>query len=128
MHACCGGEKHGWDRLEVERRWLPPTLRCFIFGENPGTLRPSTSISALQVTRRTKSRSAEPFFVDYISKASLPRRLSRDSRKRVFYSITPLGATCPPRSSAPRDKRRCGMRRAASGTPTIFAFGSPNRA
>lgn len=36
MPACCGAEKHGWDRLEVERRWLPPTLRCFIVGENPG--------------------------------------------------------------------------------------------
>lgn len=36
MHACCGAEKHGWDRLEVERRWLPPILRCFIVGENPG--------------------------------------------------------------------------------------------
>ena len=36
MHACCGAEKHGWDRLEVERYWLPPILRCFIVGENPG--------------------------------------------------------------------------------------------
>ena len=36
MHTCCGAEKHGWDRLEVERCWLPPILRCFIVGENPG--------------------------------------------------------------------------------------------
>lgn len=36
MLACCGAEKHGWDRLEVERRWLPPTLRCLVVGENPG--------------------------------------------------------------------------------------------
>lgn len=36
MHACCGAEKHEWNRLEVERRWLPPTLRCFIVGESPG--------------------------------------------------------------------------------------------
>lgn len=39
MPACCGVEKHGWDRLEVERRWLPPTLRCFVVGENPGDTR-----------------------------------------------------------------------------------------
>ncbi len=36
MLACCGVEKHEWDRLEVERCWLPPTLRCFVVGENPG--------------------------------------------------------------------------------------------
>lgn len=36
MLACCGAEKHEWDRLEVERCWLPPTLRCFVVGENPG--------------------------------------------------------------------------------------------
>jgi hypothetical protein len=34
--VCCGAEKHAWDRLEVERHWLPATLRCFIVGENPG--------------------------------------------------------------------------------------------
>lgn len=36
MRICCGAEKHEWDRLEVERRWLPPTLECFVVGENPG--------------------------------------------------------------------------------------------
>lgn len=36
MPTCCGAEKHGWDRQEVERRWLPTTLRCFVVGENPG--------------------------------------------------------------------------------------------
>lgn len=36
MLACCGEDKHGWDRLEVERRWLPQTLRCLVVGENPG--------------------------------------------------------------------------------------------
>lgn len=36
MLACCGAEKHEWDRWEVERRWLPATLRCFVVGENPG--------------------------------------------------------------------------------------------
>ncbi len=36
MLACCGAQKHEWDRLEVERRWLPLTLRCFVVGENPG--------------------------------------------------------------------------------------------
>jgi hypothetical protein len=34
--ACCGAEGHEWDRLEVETRWLPKKLRCFIVGENPG--------------------------------------------------------------------------------------------
>jgi hypothetical protein len=34
--ACCAAQQHEWDRLEVEREWLPPTLRCFIVGENPG--------------------------------------------------------------------------------------------
>ncbi|MGH7217191.1 MAG: hypothetical protein ACREIG_08150 [Nitrospiraceae bacterium] len=33
---CCGAAAHQWNRLEVERDWLPPTLRCFIVGENPG--------------------------------------------------------------------------------------------
>ena len=36
MLTCCGAEKHRWDQLEVERRWLPPILRCFVVGENPG--------------------------------------------------------------------------------------------
>jgi hypothetical protein len=38
MLPCCKAEKHGWDRFEVERDWLPPTLRCLIVGENPGDL------------------------------------------------------------------------------------------
>ena len=33
---CCGAEKHQWEKHEVERRWLPRVLRCFIVGENPG--------------------------------------------------------------------------------------------
>ncbi len=36
MRTCCGAEKHEWDRQEVERCWLPQTLRCFVVGENPG--------------------------------------------------------------------------------------------
>ena len=36
MPACCGAEKHEWDRLEVERRWLPARLQCLVIGENPG--------------------------------------------------------------------------------------------
>jgi hypothetical protein len=36
--------------------------------------------------RRMKLQSVEPFFVGCISKASSLRRLSRDSRKGVFYS------------------------------------------
>jgi hypothetical protein len=34
--TCCGAKNHQWERFEVERRWLPTTLRCFIVGENPG--------------------------------------------------------------------------------------------
>lgn len=36
MLPCCGEHQHQWDRLEVEQEWLPPALRCFIVGENPG--------------------------------------------------------------------------------------------
>jgi hypothetical protein len=36
MLACCGAEKHQWEKHEVERGWLPRVLRCFIVGENPG--------------------------------------------------------------------------------------------
>jgi hypothetical protein len=35
MPGCCGVE-HQWDRHKVESTWLPPTLRCFVVGENPG--------------------------------------------------------------------------------------------
>lgn len=38
MLPCCEAPKHGWDRFEVERDWIPPTLRCLIVGENPGDL------------------------------------------------------------------------------------------
>jgi hypothetical protein len=33
---CCGAKGHPWDRFEVEKRWMPKTLRCLIIGENPG--------------------------------------------------------------------------------------------
>src|SRR6266704_1278466 len=36
MPACCGASEHQWEKHEVERRWLPHTLKCFIIGENPG--------------------------------------------------------------------------------------------
>jgi hypothetical protein len=36
MLACCGADQHQWEEHEVERRWLPRVLRCFIVGENPG--------------------------------------------------------------------------------------------
>jgi hypothetical protein len=36
MPACCGAPEHQWEEHEVERRWLPHTLKCFIIGENPG--------------------------------------------------------------------------------------------
>src|SRR5689334_22520080 len=36
MLPCCGAERHEWDRLEVERKWLPPVLCCLLIGENPG--------------------------------------------------------------------------------------------
>jgi hypothetical protein len=36
MLACCGASQHQWEEHEVERRWLPRVLRCFIVGENPG--------------------------------------------------------------------------------------------
>ncbi len=35
MPECCGVE-HQWERHEVERNWLPSTLRCVVVGENPG--------------------------------------------------------------------------------------------
>lgn len=35
MLACCGAEKHQWEKHEVEPVWLPRVLRCFIVGENP---------------------------------------------------------------------------------------------
>lgn len=34
--ACCGAAKHEWDRFEVELRWVPRVLQCFIISENPG--------------------------------------------------------------------------------------------
>jgi hypothetical protein len=36
MPACCGVSEHQWEKHEVERRWIPHTLKCFIIGENPG--------------------------------------------------------------------------------------------
>ena len=36
MLACCGAEKHQWEKHEVEPKWLPRLLKCFIVGENPG--------------------------------------------------------------------------------------------
>lgn len=36
MPECCGAERHQWEKHEVEPRWLPRVLRCFIVGENPG--------------------------------------------------------------------------------------------
>jgi len=36
MLACCGVTLHPWNRYEVERQWLPGSLRCLIIGENPG--------------------------------------------------------------------------------------------
>ncbi len=36
MLPCCKAKKHGWERFDVERSWLPATLRCLIVGENPG--------------------------------------------------------------------------------------------
>lgn len=36
MFACCTAPMHQWEEHEVERRWLPATLKCFIVGENPG--------------------------------------------------------------------------------------------
>lgn len=39
MPACCGAAMHQWEKHEVERRWIPVTLKCFIIGENPGGTR-----------------------------------------------------------------------------------------
>jgi hypothetical protein len=36
MLKCCGTDTHPWDRFEVEKCWLPSTLRCLVVGENPG--------------------------------------------------------------------------------------------
>ena len=36
MLVCCGAASHQWEKHEVERRWLPYTLKCLIIGENPG--------------------------------------------------------------------------------------------
>ncbi len=36
MLPCCKAKKHGWERFDVERSWLPATPRCLIVGENPG--------------------------------------------------------------------------------------------
>lgn len=38
MLSCCGAAAHPWDQYEVEKRWLPRTVRCLIVGENPGAL------------------------------------------------------------------------------------------
>jgi hypothetical protein len=37
--ACCSEEAHRWDWFGVESEWLPPQLRCFIVGENPGSFK-----------------------------------------------------------------------------------------
>jgi hypothetical protein len=36
VSTCCIAKQHEWDRLAVDQRWLPATLRCFVVGENPG--------------------------------------------------------------------------------------------
>jgi hypothetical protein len=33
---CCDALSHPWDRWQVERLWMPKSLRCLIVGENPG--------------------------------------------------------------------------------------------
>jgi hypothetical protein len=64
MLACCGAEKHQWEKHEVERVWLPRILRCFIVGENPGDTTsqyfyepPETYASDAVVVRRALLRS-----------------------------------------------------------------------
>jgi hypothetical protein len=61
--ACCGAANHPWDREDVEHRWLPRALRCFIIGENPGDTTseyfyhpPSDYNSDTVVVRRTLLR------------------------------------------------------------------------
>jgi len=36
MPTCCDAPSHPWDRWQVERLWMPKSLRCLIVGENPG--------------------------------------------------------------------------------------------
>lgn len=38
MLSCCGAAAHPWDQYEVEKRWLPQSVRCLVVGENPGAL------------------------------------------------------------------------------------------
>jgi hypothetical protein len=36
MPRCCDAPSHPCDHFDVERRWMPKTVRCLIVGENPG--------------------------------------------------------------------------------------------
>src|SRR5919106_178862 len=37
MLVCCGAQEHPWDRYNVQRDWMPTSIRCLVVGENPGS-------------------------------------------------------------------------------------------
>src|SRR5262249_42405750 len=37
MLVCCGALEHPWDTYNVEKDWMPATIRCLVVGENPGS-------------------------------------------------------------------------------------------
>jgi len=110
MLACCGAEKHQWEKHEVERKWLPRVLRCFIVGENPGDATseyfyepPASYASDGVAVRRTLLRGLhqhslipEPtlegfedagFLFDHAIRCQLPSRvINAERQKAMRYS------------------------------------------
>ena len=128
MHACCGAEKHGWDRLEVERYWLPPILRWFIVGENPGDTtseyfyeRPASYAQDKVAVRSALLRGLHQ--QGLIAEATL-----EGFQEAGFLFDHAIRCQLSPMIVSSERQRRCGMRRAASGTLTIFPGGYPNHA
>lgn len=37
MLVCCHAQEHPWDRYNVQRDWIPVSIRCLVVGENPGS-------------------------------------------------------------------------------------------
>ncbi len=107
MPACCGAERHQWEEHKVERRWVPPALRCFIVGENPADKasqyfyeRPASYTSDAVVVRRALLRGLHQhgvipeatlegfqsagFLFDHAIRCQLPSRVVSAERHRAM--------------------------------------------
>lgn len=113
MLACCGASKHQWEEHDVERRWLPRTLKCFIIGENPGDTtsqyfydKPSSYSSDVVAVRRALLRGLHQhgviqeatlesfqdagFLFDHAIRCQLPTTLIRSERQRAVRYTSAL--------------------------------------